>query len=334
MRNGSNRAQFALALRKLSEMPKAVVEALRSTDPPDDRNQFMEFLERHDSGHMMARRMPTIGAVELRTAAEAWDEAERTLEVCDKHGVVALAFGDPDFPKRLTALQIGGTKNDASLGGYCPILYCKGTVLALNSDRAVAIVGTREPTKFGRDKARAFGHGLADEGIVIVSGLARGCDTEAHRGCIDAKGVGVAVMAHGLDRVYPAENSDLADRLIASGGCLVSEYLPGTPPSRRSFGLRDRIQAGLSDFIIVIETPAQDGTMITVNFARKQHRRVGCLSHPERFASSAQVTGNSQLLSNKKDLAMPLRGPQDALRALRNEIGETRNRAPSGRLPF
>ena len=186
---------------------------------------------------------------------------------------------------------------------------------ALNLDRAVAIIGTREPTSFGRRQAREFGRELGAEGIAIVSGLARGCDTEAHVGCVDdASGIGVAVMAHGLDRVYPPENESLAERLIDRRGCLVSEYPPGVPPTRRAFGFRDRIQAALADLIVVIETPAEDGTMLTVGFARKQRRRIACLSHPQSLSNRTRVAGNEQLLAGRG--ATPLSDPHDALEAI------------------
>ena len=288
---------------------------LRSDRLPANRSQFPRFLEDCGSARE-TERCPKSTDVVVSAAERAWDAAEGVLDVCAGQGVSALAFGDSCFPQRLAALQSHERDRGVSLGGFCPVLYYRGSVEALNSDRAVAIVGTREPTAFGRDHALQFGSRLAAEGIVIVSGLARGCDTQAHVGCVRAKGTGVAVMAHGLDRVYPPENARLADQLIASGGCLVSEYPPGAPPTRRAFGFRDRIQAGLADLVIVIETPAKDGTMITVDYARKQGRRVGCLSHPARYAGAAQIAGNTRLLLNGSESATALRKPQDALDAL------------------
>ena len=355
---GSVRARFAMALRNVSEKPKAVVEALRSASLPHDGREFLEFLENRRKGQAGKRDRPSWQVLDSPAASDAWEQAERTIDACAKHGIRALAVGDPCFPKRLAELQIDGPGRGVSLGGYCPILYFKGATEALNPERAAAIIGTREPTAFGREEARAFGSRLAAEGIVIVSGLARGCDTEAHRGCVAANGAGVAVMAHGLDRVYPPENMNLAAALVAHKGCLVSEYPPGTPPRRRAFGFRDRIQAALADLVIVIETPVRDGTMLTVDYARKQGRRVGCLSHPPGFADELQVAGNLQLLSENSRVTVPLRGPREALTLLRSgveltgdrglpgetalsrrraaasEIESTGDRASPGRLPF
>lgn len=334
MTGGSARARFAIALRYVSEKPKAVVEALRSTSLPYDGREFLEFLENRRNGQARGRQRSSRQVPDSLVASDAWEQAERTIDACAKHGIRALAVGEPCFPERLAELQVNGPGRGVSLGGYCPVLYCKGATEALNPERAAAIIGTREPTDFGRREARAFGSRLAAEGVVIVSGLARGCDTEAHRGCVEANGAGVAVMAHGLDQVYPPENMNLAAALVAHKGCLVSEYPPGTPPLRRAFGFRDRIQAALADLIIVIETPVKDGTMLTVNYARRQGRRVGCLSHPSGFASEVQVAGNRRLLSENSSATAPLRDPREALTVLRNGDELTGEYGSPGRLPF
>ena len=236
--------------------------------------------------------------------------------------ITAVTIGDPEYPDRLAALQRRRGGANGPLGPDCPILYCRGSVAALNAARSAAVIGTREPTAYGRQQARAFGRDLAAAGYVIVSGLARGCDTAAHRGCVEAGGASVAVLAHGLDTIYPPENAGLADELIRHGGCLVSEYPPGTPPERRAFALRDRIQSALAHLVIVIETPGDDGTMITVDFARRQSRPIGCLVHSPERADVPQAAGNALLLSGG---ALPFRTPQDALSALRDLCGR-----PSG----
>ena len=130
----------------------------------------------------------------------------------------------------------------------------------------------------------------------MVSGLALGCDAKAHEGCVEAKGAGVAVLAHGLDRVYPAANRELADRLLICGGCLVSELPVGVKPARWTFAYRDRIQSGLSDRVLVIETDVKGGTMHTVDFSLKQERPLACIDHPQQFHSASQTQGNRRLI--------------------------------------
>lgn len=299
----SPRALFAIALRHLGEKPKRVgpkrvVEFLQtSTSIPEDAQQFAE-----------------CSRADLENARKAWGDALEVLEECGKHGITALALGDPHYPRRLEVLQENLTPFPS---GYCPILYVKGQTKGLNAERAAAIIGTKTPSEFGRKKAREFGSALATEGVTIVSGLALGCDTEGHWGCIEARGCGVAVMAHGLDSVYPKANTDLAEALIAGGGCLISEYAPGTPPNKRWFWFRDRIQAGLSQLVIVIETPEWDGTMITADYAQKQEKTLACVTHPTGCADHLQIKGNSMLL--KSGAAVGVSQPVDALRLLSKE---------------
>ncbi len=315
-----NRACLALALRDLAWRPRQVVHALGAVRLPDNRAEFVDYWR--------ADRLDLdLGA---SAPASAWDRAERILESCSQLGITVVAYGDRRYPERLAALQ-RYRRDGAATGGYCPLLYCKGSVAALNAIRSVAVIGTRDPSAFGRRQARVFGRELAGEGFVVVSGLARGCDTEAHRGCVDANGISIAVLAHGLDTIYPPENADLADRLIHDDGCLVSEYPPGTPPRRRAFGQRDRIQSALAELIVVIETPGDDGTMITVDYAERQQRPVGCVVHPPRQAGAPQAAGNARLLSGDHR-AIPLRTPRDALAAL-GVRGETPRSTESGEAP-
>ena len=312
------RSRFAIALRALKQKPGDVVALLTSTQHvPEDLDQFIAFLVEWDhmkvqtSGNPTSPKAPEQAGIATR---EAWDVAEMTLEQCAEQGIEAVPFGDPLFPGRLSSLQ---TRGRASLGGYCPLLYVRGAIESLDSENSAAIIGTREPTEYGREKARQFGRRLAEDGVTVVSGLARGCDTSAHQGCLEGGGVGVAVMAHGLDRVYPPENTGLAGRLIATGGCLASEYPPGVPPNRHQFGHRDRLQAGLADLVVVIETPEEDGTMITVRYARKQGRRIACVSHPPAFVNRAEIAGNTQLLMSR---TIALREPEDAVEAIHGRI--------------
>ncbi len=270
------RAKAAIGLRLLGKSPKDTVALLLdSMLLPESGGEFADF---HGG--------------DIDSSNKAWDEAEIILEHCDDLGITAIAIGDARYPKRLEELQNG---QQYTLRGYCPILYCKGSVAGLNAHAAVAVVGVRYPTEDGLKMAREVGRSLAEAGVTVVSGLALGCDTEGHRGCLEASGCGVAVLAHGLDRIYPEENIELADGLMDAGGCLVSEYQPGTPPSRHAFAYRDRIQSGLSDGVLVVETPEKDGTMHTVEFARHQRRNIACVV-PRTEIGNPKTAGNIMLL--------------------------------------
>jgi DNA processing protein len=138
--------------------------------------------------------------------------------------------------------------------------------------RGVAIVGSRRTTHYGLGLARAFATELVRQGFMIVSGLARGIDTAAHQGALDAGGVTVAVLGTGIDRVYPPENLDLRRRIAAEGGAVLSEFPLGRRADRQSFAMRNRIVAGMCEATVVVESDVDGGAMITARFAGEQGR--------------------------------------------------------------
>jgi DNA processing protein len=139
---------------------------------------------------------------------------------------------------------------------------------------ALAVVGTRRPSAPGELWARQLSADLCDMGFTVVSGLARGIDAMAHGGAVAARGITAAVLGHGPDRIYPSMNARLARDMLATGGCLISEYPPGTPPSAFRFPQRNRIIAGLSAGVLVAEAPEKSGALITADFALEQGREV------------------------------------------------------------
>jgi DNA processing protein len=199
--------------------------------------------------------------------------------------VRAIAYYDDDYPERLR-----------NIPDPPAVIFVRGEVAALNSKRAIAIVGTREPTPFGISVAKKAAHTAVENEFAVISGLAHGCDTYAHAGCVEARGVGIGVLAHGLDRIYPAASRGLANELLAAGGCWVSEYPLGVKPFRNFFAERDRIQSGLADAVLVIETDIKGGTMHTVRFAAAQRREVACISHPIEWHLEDKTRGNQQLI--------------------------------------
>ena len=216
-----------------------------------------------------------------------WERSERQLEECRIEGVQALTYFDSAYPKRLKPIDDPPA-----------VLFVKGQLEGLYRKESIAIVGTRHPTSFGHNTALRAGKLAAESGVAVVSGLALGCDTGAHRGCVDGKGVGVAVLAHGLDRVYPAGNRKLASQLLFQGGCLVSERPVGVKPTRWGFAYRDRIQSGLADRVLVIETDVKGGTMHTVGYSQKHSRPLACISHPDNYMLEPQTRGNQMLIGN------------------------------------
>lgn len=271
----------ATALMALMKLPRVGRRAaLRIvTSPPDET----------DSARYRDSILARAGQAKLpeRELAEAWKRSEDEIEKGTVAGIRAFSIHDPDYPARLSVIPDPPA-----------VLFVKGDPQAIHRAKSVAIVGTREPTTYGETVARRSGKTAVEAGFAVVSGLAYGCDTFGHEGCLDASGVGVAVMAHGLDKVYPAANRELAARLLEFGGCLVSEYPIGTAAARTAFAERDRIQSGLSDGVFVIETDVKGGTMHTVRFSREQRRPLACVAHPDKWLSEEKTKGNQKMIAD------------------------------------
>jgi DNA processing protein len=271
-----------VALMKLKGVGRRA--ALRIVDreigESDGREEVLSKAER--------AKLPTS---ELR---QAWMQSEEELERSFAAGVRAVSVHEQGYPERL--------KN---IPDPPAVLFVKGNPQGLHAAYCVAVVGTREPTAYGEKVARKSAATAVENEFTIVSGLAHGCDTLGHEGCLDARGVGVAVLAHGLDKVYPAANRGLAQRLLDFEGCLVSEYPLGVTPLRTAFAERDRIQSGLSDGVLVIETDVKGGTMHTVRFSRDQKRALACVQHPPAWFHEDKTKGNQKLIADGWAEAIP-----------------------------
>lgn len=171
-------------------------------------------------------------------------------------------------------------------------LWIRGTAdLDVLARPAVAVVGARACSTYGRAVARAIAREAAGSGLVVVSGLARGIDAEAHRGALEGGGLTVAVLGCGIDRDYPAAHAELAQRIVRSGGLIVSEYAPGTEPAPWRFPARNRIIAGLTRSTVVIEARERSGALITADFALEEGREVGVVPGEITSALSAGTNG-------------------------------------------
>lgn len=192
------------------------------------------------------------------------------------------------------------------------LLFYKGNYDCLAENNSIAIVGTRNPTQHGEKISHRLGYLFAEEGYIITSGLALGCDKYAHQGCLDANGRTIAVLGTALDKVSPAQNEKLAEKILEKNGCIVTEHYIGEKASRHSFVNRNRIQSGLSLGTIVVETDISGGTMETVKFAIKQGKIVGAYSHPSKFLNEKTTKGNQELINNLE--AIPLGNKKDILK--------------------
>jgi DNA processing protein len=221
------------------------------------------------------------------------ERAERELQKARELGVEVRAFFEPEYPKELLKVE------------QPPIvLYIKGS---LKSSPKVAVVGSRKCSDYGRRTAYRLGKLLSEAGITVVSGLALGIDSSAHRGALKASGGTVAVLGSGIDRVYPESNSHLAELIVKSGGALVSEFPLGMRARREHFPRRNRIVAGLSLAVVVVEARERSGTFITVNYALEQGKEVFAVPGP---IDSPFSRGSNLLL---KEGATPLTSLEEIL---------------------
>lgn len=207
-------------------------------------------------------------------------------------GINIVSYYDDLFPEPLKAIKTEKGKSESPL-----ILYYKGSLKRIENRKGIAIIGTREPTSEGVKAGEYFSEMFAKEGFNIVSGLAIGCDSSAHRGALNGGGLTTAFLAHGLDSVYPKENEDLAQRILDNGGLLISEYPIGTPPMANYFVSRDRLQSGLADATLVIQTGVKGGTMHAVNATINNQKPLFAVQYKDEILRKHEkVQGNMMLI--------------------------------------
>jgi DNA processing protein len=264
----------------------------------------------------LCKARPRGGGVMARLALEfrgfkQWAAIEKEAALVESSGVSLITIIDKDYPTRLAGI-------------YCPpiLLYATGCLQGVSGTSifnealpAVAIVGTRRASHYAIEMAEAIGRDLARKGIVIVSGMARGCDSAAHRGALEGGGLTIAVLGTGVDTVYPAENKKLHQEIKGSG-LVVSEFPMETAPLPMNFPLRNRIISGLSMAVVVVEAPLRSGAMMTARMALEEGREVFAL--PGR-AGNPGGSGTNKLI---KDGAQLVESAEDIIKALMNEPAE------------
>lgn len=218
-------------------------------------------------------------------------QAEAILGRCAELGIGVHPSSSASYPSALRR----------RLGGQCPpLLYTLGAHELLEEPRRVAVIGTRMPDGEGLAHVRRVTRELVGRGAVILSGLARGCDAEAHRTCLGVGGRGIAVVATGLDETYPREHAALQRALLRQGGLVLSEYPPGSPMGRWQFVVRDRLLATLATEVLVAQCGLESGTLHTVRFAQ----RYGVPCFAQQYETYSEVSGGNQWLL-REGLAQP-----------------------------
>jgi DNA processing protein len=253
-------------------------------------------------------------AVDSLIAREAHEKAEREIEEVRKLGGDILILDDGVYPSLLREI-------------YDPpiVLYVTGEWSECLDQPCIAIVGSRRCSTYGQNSALMLARELAQRGVTIISGLARGIDAMAHRGALEAGGRTVAVMGTGLDEIYPRDHRKLAQQILDGGGALVSQFPLGTPPVSENFPYRNRVISGLSLGVLVVEAAENSGSLITARLAMEQNREVfavpGNITSRTSFGTNYLIKGaGAKLVQQWQDVAVEM-PPQIAARLLPPPVG-------------
>lgn len=247
------------------------------------------FTRRKELPKLMPDASPRI--VDMLDCPQALERAKVELEFVQKNNLRCLTSGDPDYPSRLHEC------NDAPI-----VLYYKGSA-ELNARRVISMVGTRQATEYGRQLCNRFLRELKDicPDVTVVSGLAYGIDIQSHRAALENQFPTIAVLAHGLDRIYPHAHRKTAVDMLPTGG-LLTEFVTGNLPDRYNFVSRNRIIAGMADATIVVESAAKGGSLITADIAGSYNRE--CFAFPGRTTDELSRGCNLLVRENKASLIL------------------------------
>ena len=220
--------------------------------------------------------------------------AEKEWKLVRDAGAAILTMADEEYPERL--LEIYDPP---------PVLWVRGSV-ELMSRPGIAVIGTRVPTPYGAGMAELLARDLCGRGLAIFSGMARGVDTAAHKGALDAGGKTLAVWGTGIDVVYPKDNKKLAEQIVGSGGTIVSEFPLGTFPAPQNFPIRNRVLSGMSVGVLVIEAGEYSGTRITARCAMEQNRDVyavpGNVTNKNSWGPNTLIKQGAKLTATWEDV--------------------------------
>ncbi|MFL6213802.1 MAG: DNA-processing protein DprA [Blastocatellia bacterium] len=237
-------------------------------------------------------------SIDALRRGDAREQAAAQLRLLEALGGEALTLNDARYPALLRET-------------YDPpiVLYARGDITAALAQPAIAVVGSRHCSTYGRNVAEKLARELAERGITIISGLARGIDSAAHQGALDGRGLTVAVMGTGLDTIYPKENVKLADRIIESGA-LLTEFVLQSPPLPQHFPFRNRVISGITLGVLVVEGAERSGSLITARMAMEQGRDVfavpGNITSAKSFGPNTLIKDGAKLVQTWRDVVEEL----------------------------
>lgn len=298
-----NQALLALLLRSNKKVSAQKILAVLK-DPAISHIQFSP----NAVNEIMARYSLSDSGVTQKEC----DESRFLYDEHVKNNILVIDIASVDYPKHLRAIK------DAP-----PLLFVKGSLDAIELTPGVAVVGARASTKAGTEISRRISRFLSENGWVVVSGLARGVDAAAHKGCLEGGSPTIAVLASGLHEATPKQNSDLAQEILTEGGAWVSEHPLGVPPLRNHFVPRNRIQMGLSAGSIIVEAGLKSGSMTQARLCREQNRALFAVT-PANPSNPLGLNceGTISIVEDENYGATPVRTKEDypkLLEILRNE---------------
>lgn len=238
-------------------------------------------------------------SIESILKREFHEKAVEELEKIKELGGDVLILDDGSYPYLLREIA------DPPI-----TLYVKGDWQACFDAPCIAVVGSRRCSTYGENASEMLSRDLAERGICIISGLARGIDSAAHRGAIRAKGKTIAVLGTGIDNVYPKENAKLVDEILENGGAIVSQFPLETPPLKDNFPYRNRIISGLSLGVLIVEASERSGSLITARLAMEQNREVfavpGNITSKNSFGTNYLIKSGAKLVQQWQDVVAEL----------------------------
>lgn len=290
---------YMIALKELGITDKDIISILDKLSKEDIKKLFQgEYLDLQFKNNIDLNKYAD-NLSDKKKLEQTLLSAEQVIEKCKSHNINILTILSKWYPINLR-----------SIDNPPVVLYYKGKRLSQIHKKSIACVGTRKVTDFGINAVTKLVPNLVAEGFTIVSGLAEGIDSYSHRMCLENNGNTVAVLAHGLDYIYPKCNIELAEQILENGGTILSEYPPGTKADKFRFVQRNRIVSGLSTGVLVFECNEKSGTMHTVRFCFEQMRHVFC-PVPSNITESTK--GLFYLLENTNTIGIPSTNAYDVI---------------------
>jgi DNA processing protein len=278
---------YSLALSQLSGIGNVTYKRLIG--------HFGSAREIFEAGDKRLNEIPWIGKEKIKViiSFNGWESIKERIKEVEDKGAVILALEDEEYPERLKKIH------DAP-----PVLYIKGSFTE-KDEFPIAVVGSRHASSYGNTSAAKIASGLAEKGITVVSGMARGIDSVAHRAAITTGGRTIAVLGSGIDVVYPPEGRGLYNDIVKKG-IVISEFPPGTKPEPSNFPRRNRIISGLSVGVVIIEASETSGALITADLAVNQDREVfavpGNINSARSKGTNKLIKKGARLVDNAEDI--------------------------------